>query len=64
MLVRALRYAAALLLCGTALLLPYGARSPYGRAVAAAAHAPFILFGLLARAILDRVDGEGGGERA
>lgn len=48
----------ALLVCLPPLFLPYGARGYYLRAVAFVAHAPFMLFGLLARALLKQLDVE------
>ena len=52
MLARYLKVLAALLLCSIALLLPFRARVLFGRLLAWAAHAPFILFGRLARLLL------------
>lgn len=49
---RAVKFAAACLLCTVALLLPYRGRVLYGRALAWAAHAPFLAFGALARRML------------
>ena len=46
----------AFVLCSIALALPYRARLLYGRALAWAAHAPFILFGRLARLILRELE--------
>lgn len=42
----------AFIVCSIALVLPYRARLLYGQALAWAAHAPFILFGRLARRLL------------
>ncbi|MBI5240650.1 MAG: hypothetical protein HY926_09270 [Elusimicrobia bacterium] len=49
---RPVRFLAAFLLCGVALLLPYRARVLYGALLAGLAHAPFILFGALSRRLL------------
>ena len=49
---RWIRAAAALPICVLGLLLPYGPRLRYANLLAAAAHAPFLLFGWAARKLL------------
>jgi hypothetical protein len=49
---RYLRFLAAAAACGVAVLLPYRARTAYGRVLAWAVHAPYVLFGRLARYLL------------
>jgi len=48
----------AFIVCCIALVLPYRARLLYGRALAWAAHAPFIFFGRLARRLLRQLEPE------
>ena len=52
MVLRGIKVVLAFLLCGVALLLPYRVRVLYSQLVAWVAHAPFILFGRLARYML------------
>ena len=52
MVARLLKLVAAVVLCSLAMLLPYRPRLLYGRFLAWGAHAPFILFGRLARSLL------------
>lgn len=57
---RLARFLCACLVCAVAVLLPYRARLLYGRALAAAAHLPYLLFGRLARFLLRRLGAEPG----
>lgn len=52
LIIKSLKTAAALLVCGLSALLPYKARRPYSLAVAAVIHLPFKLFCGLARYIM------------
>ena len=54
-----MKFLTAALICGVALLLPYKARVFYGRMLAWVVHAPYILFGRLARYILRKLGIEG-----
>lgn len=49
---RAVRSIVALVLAGAALALPYRARASFLQSVAWCAHAPFVVFGALARTLL------------
>lgn len=52
---RLIRLGLAFILCSVALLLPYRLRTMYGRLVASGAHLPYVLFGRLARFLLNQV---------
>lgn len=52
----ALRRLFALAVCAAALLLPYRARAALNGALAALFHAPFLLFGRLARRLLRELE--------
>ena len=49
------KFLLAIVVCASALLLPYRARVWYGQVVAWLVHAPIIVFGRLARLLLDRL---------
>jgi hypothetical protein len=51
-----LRGAFALAVCAAALLLPYRARAALNAGLAALFHAPFLLFGRLARRLLSELE--------
>jgi hypothetical protein len=59
---RFVRFAAAVVVCSVALVMPYRLRIVYNRLAAVAAHAPFFLFGRLARFLLNRLDPRSGPE--
>jgi hypothetical protein len=53
---RLFRFLLGVLICAIALLLPYRARLRYNQFLSFLIHTPFVLFGIVARSLLERLD--------
>ncbi len=53
---RAFRFLLGIVICAIALVLPYRARIRFNSVLSFLIHTPFVIFGILARALLRRLD--------